>query len=538
MIGLKSILRTRRERRPIIGLMMFAAVLVFAVLPVTPREIPAAEPRRRTVSGRLALLQRQHQRLHERFVADLEEIARYCDQQTLSEEAAQIRRLAIPVSSQLLTIQELPKTVQPAIPASLPEDEKKWRRRLRHVRQSYASDLYLLSRRVLHSGYSSYAYRLVREVARQDPNHKSARRLLGQVRLGNEWVTPFAARMIRRNYVWHEKYGWLRKSDIPRYDNGERYENGRWISADKAREIHRDFDNAWQIRTAHYLVKTNDSLEQGVTIAAALERYYNIFFQTFAGFFHTREQLQRLFEGRKSQSRSREGVRPYVVNYFRQREEYNRRLQKKIPQIAITNGLYYPRDRIAYFFHDPKGNNKATLYHEATHQLFYESSGRNRPIAERRDFWIIEGIACYMESFQVEQGKLSLGDPRYIRFRAARYRYLVDHYYVPLARFSAMGLREFQTSAHISKNYSQASGLAHFFMNYDGGRYRDALIAHLSGLYSTNPRERAAVRSLSSLTGVSNAELDRQYGRYLADQQQALKRPSDKPTGTSRENTP
>jgi len=537
MIGLEFLLGTRCRCHPLIRSLTFAAALALVVLPVTPHGRPAEGASRQSVA-RLARFQSQHRRFQERFVADLEAVARYCDQKHLFQEAAQIRRLAFPAKSRLLTIQELPKTVQPSIPVSLPEDEKRWRSQLRHAQQTYAKDLYLLSRRVLHGGYSSYAYRLVREVARQDPDHKSARRLLGQVRLGNEWVTPFAARMIRRKYVWHKKYGWLPKRYVSRYGNGERYENGRWISADKAREIHRDFDNAWQIRTAHYLVKTNDSLERGVTIAAALERFYGVFFQTFAGFFHTREQLQRLFEGHKSRSENRDGGRPYHVSYFRQREEYNRRLQKKIPQIAITNGLYYPRDRVAYFFHDPKGNSKATLYHEATHQLFYESSGRNRPIAERRDFWIIEGIACYMESFKVEQGRLSLGDPRYIRFRAARYRYSVDHYYVPMSRFSAMGLREFQTSQNISKNYSQASGLAHFFMHYDGGRYRDALVEHLSGLYSVNPRQRAAARSLSGLTGAANTDLDRQYGRYLADQQKALKLAPAQTTGTSGGETP
>ena len=528
MIGLKFYLRRPRRCRLLFRRLLSVGLLVCVVLPASSGRTAVGGTRRRSVSGRLVGLQSQHRRLYKRFVADLDKIARSCEQKNLTAEAERIRRLAVPAGTDLFTIEELPKTVQPPIPVSLPEDEM-WRRPLRYTRQRYAKDLYLLSRRVLHAGYPSYAYKLVREVARQDPDHKSARRLLGQVRLGNAWVTPFAARMIRRNYVWHERYGWLPKSYISRYENGERFENRRWISAEKAREIHRDFDNAWQIRTAHYLVKTNDSLEQGVKIAAALERFYGVFFQTFAGFFHTREQLQRLFEGRKSRSETG-GGRPYRVNYYRQREEYNRRLQKKISQIAITNGLYYPRDRIAYFFHDPKGNNTATLYHEATHQLFYESSSRNRPIAERRNFWIVEGIACYMESFQIENGKRSLGDPRYIRFRAARYRYLVDHYYVPMKRFSAMGLHEFQTSENISKNYSQASGLAHFLMHYDGGRYRDALIEHLSELYSTNPQERAAARSLSSLTGVTNAEFDQQYGRYLADQQASLKRHSNQPS--------
>lgn len=55
----------------------------------------------------------------------------------------------------------------------------------------------------------------------------------------------------------------------------------------------------------------------------------------------------------------------------------------------------------------------------------------------------------------------------------------------------------------------------HFFMHYDGGRYRDALIEHLSEIYRAGPRQRLAVRSLAELTGTSYPELDQQYLEYM-----------------------
>ena len=65
-----------------------------------------------------------------------------------------------------------------------------------------------------------------------------------------------------------------------------------------------------------------------------------------------------------------------------------------------------------------------------------------------------------------------------------------------------MGMQEFQSSRDIAKRYSQAAGLAHFFMHYDNGRYRDVLIEHLSEIDRAGPRQgRASVRLSAELTG-------------------------------------
>jgi Protein of unknown function (DUF1570) len=191
------------------------------------------------------------------------------------------------------------------------------------------------------------------------------------------------------------------------------------------------------------------------------------------------------------------------------------RLKARVPQIDITNGLYYTADRVAYFYYDPNQPNPDTLFHEATHQLFYENVLAHRMIAMDANFWIVEGIACYMESYHADNGQSVVGDPKHVRIEAARHRCLVDRYYIPLKQFAAMGMQEFQSRPEISKNYSQAAGLAHFFMHFEGGRYRDALVEHLSQIYRAAPGQRWAVKSLPELTGSSFAELDRQYESYM-----------------------
>ena len=497
-------------------------LLALAAAVFTAADAQAARPK-----SSLEMLQKAHEERRLEFTTELEKLALYCEEHDLSAAAKSIRSLEASPNLRALHLEALPTTVQPPIPNDLPDVERSWRTQLRFQQTEYAKKLYMLARRVLNAGYPGYAYNLVRETAVHDPDHAYARKLLGYVRYGDEWVTPFAAKMLRDQNVWTEDFGWIKKAYEDRYRSGERLVRNKWVSQEKEAEIRRDFRNAWEIRTDHFRIKTNHSLEKALELGRALEDFYGIFFETFAGFFNSPEQLQKLFDGNGAEAKAARN--PYEVHYFRERQEYIDRLKKQFPQIAVTNGIYLTTDRVAYFYHDPQANNEATLFHEATHQLFYESHSGGRQIGEREHFWIIEGIACYMESFHRGAQGLSLGDPKYIRFAGARYNLLHDDYYVPLREFSGMGMREFQGSAQLVKNYTQASGLAQFFMQGEDGRYREALVTHLSQLYSPNPKFRNNVQGLDELTGVSCEELDREYAEYQKDVERQLSEQLVKP---------
>jgi hypothetical protein len=501
------------------------ALLLATVLLCGPGSA-VAEP-----SSRLELFRTQHAQLRKDHLTALDKIRAFCAAERLSEGVRAVEAAIGQAATKPATNLQLPNEVAPGLSPDLPAPQRQWQSQLRTQRRKHAQALFVLSRRVLKAAYTSFAYDLVRESAASDPDSRPARLLLGFVRSGKRWVTPFAAAQLRRRHVWHSKFGWLPASHVEKYDSGQRFFKRRWVSLQREAELRRDFRNAWEVRTDHFLVRTNHSLEEGVALAESLETFYRFFHSTFAGFFKTPEQIQKLFDGsiRVTGSQSRTPPRPHVVHFYRDRDEYRRTLKQRIPQIDITNGLYMPEDRIAYFFHgepvDPLFP-RATLFHEATHQLLYESQSRQRPIAHNANFWIVEGFACYMESFQPSPSGYNIGDPNYVRFHWARHRVLKQQYYIPLKTFASMGMRAFQTDPNISRNYSQASGLAHFLLHHDGGRYRDALIRHLSEIYT--PGRRISVSSLETLTRVGTGELDRQYRRYLALQQSRLSSTRDR----------
>jgi hypothetical protein len=461
----------------------------------------------------VASFRKQLAEKHEKFAAALEELAGVCDEKKLPEAAAGVRALARPVDSSELRLTAIPRDVQPPLKPDLPADERYWQAQLRSLQQSYARELYALSRQALTAGHVSFAIDLIREILRYDSDQRDARRVLGYVRSGDEWVSAFEARMAKAKKVWTDEYGWLLKDHVERYEKGERYYNRRWMSAANEAKLRSDFVNAWEIQTEHYLVKTNHSLERGVDLAKKLEDFHGLFFQMMAGFFNSAAEVQQLFDRGNGRSAA---LQPNVVHFYRTRDEYIAVLKKETNQpIEITKGIFFPRNRIAYFFFDPESEDDSTLYHEATHQLLTGSRPMTGEIGIKSDFWIIEGIACYMESFRREGDRFSVGDPGHQRLQAARVHFVDENYYVPLREFTRMGMTAFQSAKEIRKNYSQGAALTHFFMHYDDGRYREALIEHLSQIYSPTKAIREHPEPLDELTGVEDEELDRQYAEYI-----------------------
>ncbi len=502
---------------------------VFAIACLTLLVPPSAQAQRRDQEERRRQVQYdKYDKLQTDFAKSLEEIANFCERIGNQQQAKAIRDLARPAKREGLHTQSLPRQLQPDIATDLPVDERQWRVELRHHQQQHATNLYQLAQRVLEIGDVRFAYDLIYEAIRQNPDCAPAREFLGFERSGTEWVTPFEMRMRRDQMVDTPQFGWLPKDQVARYEAGERYFkggrgiSGRWVSAAQEAELRRDFKNAWVIPSEHYVIKTNHSLERGVELSRQLEDFYQLFFQTFAGFLTTQDQRVALGKGRR-----RSVSKPFEIHYFREKEDYVTRLRPRVPEIAITTGLYLTDTGIAYFYHqpemdeDPNGAATRTIFHEATHQLFSETRKSRRKttmVGEKAHFWIIEGIACYMESFTKENGGYTLGDPEYQRFRAARYRYINDEYYIPLQKLTTMGSQQIQHSPEIRRIYSQASGLAHFFMHYQDGKYRDALIEHLSQLYSRNRKIRESPATLPDLTGIDYSTLDAQYGQFLRQQ--------------------
>ena len=383
-----------------------------------------------------------------------------------------------------------------------------------------ASSLFQQAREACEKGDVGSALRLVAQTLVVDPDHLGTRRVLGYRRAGDTWAGNYAARRLARGEIWHAQYGWIRAEDVERWNAGERPLGKRWISeADDARR-HATIANGWQIRTDHFRVVTNHSRQEAARLATRLEELYQIWQQQFGGFYLSPEELLKRFDGKESNS-SR--GKPFQVVYYKTRDEYNAALLRHQPRIEMTLGIYFDATRTTHFFaggyDKDDGQDAGTIYHEAVHQFFQESTRSARSVGALANAWVIEGVACYFESLvEHEDPKtgryFTLGSPAAGRLPAARHRQLVNDYYVPLAELSALGMTDLQRRDDIARLYSQSAGLATFLMHYKDGQYRPALVQLLQLVYTGRDK----MGTLEDLTGSTFTQLDQEYREFLEQQ--------------------
>jgi hypothetical protein len=437
----------------------------------------------------------------------------------LTEQAKLTRQWTGKRDPNKLYVADLPRAIgRPELPADAPAEAVEWDRRFWQARRQQAKSLETLARKAVRADRASLAFDLVISAIREDPDYDRIRRLLGYQKFCGGWYTQYEVEKLKSGQVWHEKFGWLPSKYLRRYQQGERWSPKGWASAEEDARLRRDIAHGWVIETEHYAIRTNHSLEGGVQLGVKLEQLFRVWRELFIRYFATEAEVAGLFDGR---ARKKQLPFPQLhVVYFRDRDNYVRGLSLlptlKKEVVAMSEGVYIPDARRAFFFAG-KDDDDRTMYHEATHQLFHQT-GRLvvEDVGFRANFWIVEGIAMYMETLRREDGFLVLGgfdDPRFddARIVAARYRLLNDNFYVPLSEFCSYGLQKLQADPRIGTLYSQAAGLTQFLIHYDGGRYRDALVAYVSTVYSG--ADTPVI--LAQLTGTSFAELDKQYREYI-----------------------
>jgi len=360
---------------------------------------------------------------------------------------------------------------------------------------------------------------LLHRVLRDDPDHERARTALGWTRRGAAWVWPEAARRLDKGEEFDAAFGWLPAARMARYRAGDRYDRGRWLTAaDDDARTDLAVDKGRKFDTDHWEILATAPLPAAAAVAAVLEETFLVWRQVFGACGVEPADLEKRLRGRgRLLPRT-----PFAAVLCANRDQYVTELTKLEPTIGRTDGLYWPPTQTAWFFAAPAAAagdaspQPRTVHHEATHQLFAESSLTTKKLAaaagERCGFWAIEAAACYMESIRPAPFGWTVGGRDAGRVPAARERLLEDAFYVPLEELTALGRAAFQADARLPQLYSQIAGLADFFMNGQRGRYREAFVEYLARVYAGT----ADPETLSRLCRQKYADLDAAYRRHLS----------------------
>ena len=461
---------------------------------------------------------------------NLETLAVWCDENKFPNEAKVIRNCVVPKAPDKIYIPMLPLDVQP--PAKKPQSEtvntqlNSRMDELSKLRKDYAKIMFAFAKTAAKQDRGSLAMQMSLAALHADPDHAQIRRVLGFTKYRNQWRTPWETEQLKKGFVDHPRFGWIPSKHVQRYEAGERYSDGKWITEAQDRQKHSgDIRNGWIIESEHYTLRTNHSIEEGVRVCRNLEHLYRAWKLLFYRFMASDVAIASMFETRSAAPKPLKKLGVYL---FRDKKNYVDSLVRGEPFVIKTIGLYVSGSRKCCFFvytppapgtnpgpdDDHPEDIERTVYHEATHQLFYECRTFDNPIGELRNYWIIEGIAMFMETLHEEGDYYVLGGWNDTRVKYARAKVRQNGFYISFEKLTKLGRLEFQSFPNLIELYTHCAGTAFFLMNYDDGAYRDATVMFLRLVYENND----TTKTLESLTGRTSKELDDLYKTYMSNE--------------------
>lgn len=378
------------------------------------------------------------------------------------------------------------------------------------------------------------AMQLVLAALEKNPHHEAIRRQLGFTRYENSWRTTWELNKLKAGFIDHPRFGWIRDNHRERYESGERFYTGKtiggkknnsWVSQTDDATLRNAIDNGWEIQTEHYDLRTNLGLEEGVKTARELEHFYRAWKLLLFRYLFLDDELTRLFEGKNVTGR----LARHRVLLFREKSDYLDYLsQIETDSVFLTQstGYYLPSKKTAFFFpvfadadERDAEHIRQSLFHEAGHQLFQESRFTTDKPGRKSNYWLLEGIAMFLETYRIEDEYYLFGDPNHERIQIARIYWErttgnePNGFFVPFKEIAALGQESFLADrTKAVRMYSQSAGMTYFLMVADNGRYRNAVQQLLRQIYigSDHPD------SLQRLTGKSFAELEKEYQAFLS----------------------
>ncbi len=407
-----------------------------------------------------------------------------------------------------------------------------WTARLTETQSRSASQFFDLAQRAARSEPPCYALasRLLRLVIERQPDHRDARRLLGYVAYEGGWATPFAVSQIHKGYVNHPVFGWVLSDWVPHLDRGELpapstrgQKKARWLSREEADRLRADGNPPWHISTEHFDIQTNVTLAEAIRFGRKLEAFHDLFTSLLADILGDRLPLVRRFKDPAMSGEPRN--KTHLVTYFASKDEYVDELTPRYGlKIATSLGFYDPPKpgqggrAPAYFFRDPDGQIPvdATLYHEVSHQLLFETAGPNAYNKNVGNYWVFEGLGTYFETTSPQpDGSLQVGGLVGIRTEHAIKSLVEKGLAIPIEEFVAMGENAFmRDDPEIFLRYQQAMALTIFLMQWHDGTYRDDFLDYVRDAYRGRIKPSTG-RKLQDRLGLAYSTLDSQFLSFL-----------------------
>lgn len=398
------------------------------------------------------------------FVQELDRLATVCDKLGL-EDAAGFTRSWLPHRRPDQQALFLPADISDVDLSS--DAAKHWLRHFTQARRKYAESLFAQAVELVKEDESA-AYRLLWNVLREYPEHARTRGLIGGL-ASQASATP----RVRSGTAALTELGWSPRS----------YQT---------------------IRTPHFDVVSRGTREQTTKLALNLEKLFVLWTQVFYPVWAPDGKLSARMEKPSSVRVTWPQRERFRVVMLANRAEYIKLLGASEDAIGASVGYYSPQGRqVILYAGDDFG---VTLTHELTHQFLAEATGATsgETVGAEHSYWLVEGIAMYMESLIDRGSYWTVGGWEVPRQQTSRYRGVRDGFWIANDRLAASSLDAWKNDPQVALLYTHASGVTHALMSGQLNRKtRTRTIATVSEVYTSGGNTESLLNELGSSDAVA-----------------------------------
>jgi len=238
-----------------------------------------------------------------------------------------------------------------------------------------------------------------------------------------------------------------------------------------------------QAETPHFLIFSTADRATTARIAEQLERFYWVWTQIFFPLWEGRTDIRRGIQGGGGIGSGNERLQ---VVLFRDADSYVQSLQRHVPGVERSTGFYSDPQRCTFLFAG-EGSDAATWQHELTHQLLREATRSKLRLpempGESAGFWLVEGIATFMESVRFAPTYALVGGWESPRLQYARFRWLAAGDRMTLAELMPDGRVAAQQRDDLARWYAHGAAYVHWLMEDQQAGGKAAVLAKLVELY-------------------------------------------------------
>lgn len=283
----------------------------------------------------------------------------------------------------------------------------------------------------------------------------------------------------------HEGLGHKRRGDRWAMEHDKR----TYTDLEKLREAAREWRHSFVLSTAHFELRTNVELEEAVSTAIDMERFYLALYDLFA----TELGLYECTE----------------VMYAQVHAD-----QKSYPEPSSGAWAYFSQGPNVLFLNASQGLQRDMLVHECTHQIFHNVTELDRSFSGDMPAWLDEGLAEYIAASTFRPPQPLAFDPGFPNLNHFA-RHGTAKKPLSLSRVLALQTGDFVGNSRAFEMYAQSYTLVHWGLHADDGAHREAFFQCMRDTFQGRSSPSQIKKSLD--LGKDFEETWQEYARVKAE---------------------